>query len=217
MSERRAVVLLSGGLDSGTSLALWHGAGHAIACCLFVDYGQQARTAEARVSEALARRYDAPWQRVELPWLGDYAARAGCALVGADALPERTVEDPGDADSAARVWVPARNVVLISAAAAAAEVHGADTIVAGFNREEAETFPDNSADFVRATDAMLAFGTREGVRVESPTLALDKVGIVAAARESGLGPDDFWSCYRDGERPCGVCESCVRAKRAWSA
>ena len=142
----------------------------------------------------------------------------GAALVeGGGALPQRTVEDPGDDASAARVWVPARNVVLLAAAAAYAESLGCGSVVAGFNREEAEAFADNSAEFLAAMDAALALGTRDSVRVESPTLGLTKVEIVAVARRLGLGPDDFWSCYSGGPEACGRCESCARSIRAWTS
>jgi 7-cyano-7-deazaguanine synthase len=55
------------------------------------------------------------------------------------------------------------------------------------------------------------------VRVDSPTLAMDKTAIVAAARRLGIAERDVWSCYRGGEQPCGVCESCLRSRRAWAA
>ena len=211
-----AVVLLSGGLDSGTSLAMWRASG-APAHCVFADYGQRAVAAEVEYGRRLAERFDATWETVDLPWLARAAAATGCALsADGEDLPERTVEDPGDAASARAVWVPARNVVLAAAAAALAEAHGADWVVAGFNREEAATFPDNSPAFVAAGTAFLGLGTRGSVRLESPTLALDKPAIVQAARQLGLSRDDVWSCYHGGEAPCGSCESCVRSARAWA-
>jgi 7-cyano-7-deazaguanine synthase len=213
-----AVVLLSGGLDSGVALALWQERGGAVALCLSADYGQRAAVREAEASRRLAARFGAPWRSVELPWLGDAARLGGAAIVrGADRLPpERTSAAPGDADSAAAVWVPARNVVLVAAAAAFAEAMGAGVIVAGFNREEAATFPDNSAAFVDAVSGALRLGTRSGVRVESPVLDLDKRAIVAEARRAGLSQGDFWSCYLADSDPAScACESCVRSRNAW--
>jgi 7-cyano-7-deazaguanine synthase len=132
-------------------------------------------------------------------------------------LPRRTAAAPGDAASARAVWVPARNVVLVAAAAACAEAAGAEVVLAGFNREEAATFPDNSAEFRAAMTAALALGTSNRVRVESPTQDLDKAGIAGHARRLGLARTDFWSCYEDRERPCETCESCVRSRRAFGA
>lgn len=213
-----AVALLSGGLDSGVATALWLDAGNRIALALCCDYGQRAATREAEAAAAFAQRRGLSFQRLELPWLGTFAARAGSALVARDvAMPQGTIEHPGDARSAGAVWVPARNVVLVAAAAAAAEALGADAVIAGFNREEAATFGDNSPEFVRAATRLLAAGTRSGVCVESPTLGMDKLEIVAAARRLRLGPGDFWSCYEGGTAACGRCESCLRSRRAWGA
>lgn len=213
-----AVALLSGGLDSGAALALWIAGGHRVLECLYADYGQRAADAERRASRALAARYGLPWSEIALPWLREAALRSGSALVpGGRGLPQRSATAPGDDASARAVWVPARNVVLVAAAAALAEACGADAVLTGFNREEAATFADNSAAFAAAMTAALALGTRSGVRVESPTLPLAKSEIVARVRALGLTRDAFWSCYERGPAPCGVCESCVRSALAWGA
>ena len=217
MSVGRAVALLSGGLDSGTALAMWRASGGVIDLALFADYGQRAVGPEERAARALAARFGVAWRRVELPWLEAAAHEASSALVGAAELPaEGTPETPGDAASAARVWVPARNVVLVAAAAAWAEAVGAGFVLVGFNREEAATFADNSVAFRDAMDAALELGTRSAVRVTSPTADLDKPEIVERARRAGLGRTDFWSCYGAGPRECGRCESCLRSARAWA-
>ena len=75
----------------------------------------------------------------------------------------------------------------------------------------------NSADFVSAMDRSLELGTRNGVRVESPTLRMTKAEIAVRARELGLRRRDFWSCYRAGPDPCGCCEACARSAAAWAA
>ena len=208
------IALLSGGLDSAVAASLFaREHGNRLALCLFFDYGQRAREPEAAASRALAARWGAPWQKVELPWLGALAQRSGSRLVaGTGPVPHGTAARPGDDASARAVWVPARNAVFVAAAAAHAESLGAHCGIAGFNREEAATFPDNSPGFVDAATAFLSLGTRNGVAVRSGTLAWDKRQIVAAARELGLGPADFWSCYEAGPAPCGRCESCLRSR-----
>ena len=144
------------------------------------------------------------------------ARAAGSALVSSTVeLPAREASAPGDEESAAAVWVPARNLVLLAVAAAHAEAIGAQVLLAGFNREEAETFPDNSASFIRAMDGVLALGVRGGLEVVAPTQALEKKQVVAEARRLGFSRSDFWSCYRRGPQPCGCCESCVRSTLAW--
>jgi 7-cyano-7-deazaguanine synthase len=213
-----AVALLSGGLDSGVGLALWLAStDRAVRECVTFDYGQRAAAAECAAASSLAGRFGLPWRRVALPWLADAAVRAGSALVvGGDALPDRVgAAEAGDVDSAAAVWVPARNLVFLSIAAAFAEAGDADTVLAGFNREEAATFPDNSADFVAAFDAVAQLGTGNGVRVAAPTIGMAKAEVVAEARRLGLVETEFFSCYDAGPKPCGKCESCVRSRLAW--
>lgn len=213
----RAVVLLSGGLDSGVAMALWLADRGSVALALSADYGQRAAARELAAARALAARYGVPWQMVDLRWLAEPSRRAGSGLMPGAELPRTTAAAPGDQQTAAAVWVPARNVVLLAVAASYGEALGADWLVAGFNREEAATFPDNSAGFVAAFDRVLEFGCRRRLGVASPTLALDKPQIVAAARRLGLTAHDFWSCYDGGAAPCGHCESCVRSARAWLA
>ena len=216
--QATAVALLSGGLDSIVASAQWLADGGAIARALTFDYRQRAVERECAAAERFCRARRIAWQRVELPWLADLAQRAGSALVVTTReLPAGSPQAPGDERSAAAVWVPARNAVFVASAAAFAETLGAGVVLAGFNREEAATFPDNSAAFVDCATAMLALGTRTQVRVASPTQPLDKPGIVAAAKRLGLGPDDVWSCYRGDPSPCGRCESCLRSARAWAS
>ncbi len=210
-----AIALLSGGLDSGVSLAMWLARSECrVSRCLTFDYGQRSAGAECAAAQRLAQRFDVPWRCIELPWLAEVARRGGSVLHGGE-LPAGSEAEPGDQDSAAAVWVPARNVVFLSIAASFAESQADAVVICGFNREEAATFADNSAAFVEAMDAVLQFGTRNGVRVCSPTLHFDKFAIVAKAREHGLAATDFWSCYDGGAQACGRCESCLRSTRAW--
>lgn len=212
-SASRAVVLLSGGLDSGVAGAVFRREGGSLVTALFCDYGQRAAGREAEAAARLAARWSVPFRRVELPWLAGLAQLAGSRLMaGTGALPQGTVAAPGDEASARAVWVPARNAVFVAIAAAHAEALGGDTVVAGFNREEASTFPDNSAAFLAAATACLQLGTRSGVVVASPTLDWDKPRIVAEAKALGFTAADFWSCYEGGAEPCGRCESCLRSR-----
>ena len=143
---------------------------------------------------------------------GAHTLDAHHALFCAPLEPEASADAPGDEQSARAVWVPARNAVFVSAAGALAEAVGAGCVIAGFNREEAETFPDNSRAFLDAATAFLGLGTRDGLQVVSPTIDWDKPRIVEEALRLGYGPDDFWSCYEGGDAPCGRCESCVRSR-----
>lgn len=208
------VALLSGGLDSGVAAACFAEPPDCrLRAALFCDYGQRAAARELEAATALAVRLGVELHRYELPWLAALAAQSGAALVeGGGALPTSSAAAPGDETSARAVWVPARNAVLVSVAGAMAETVGADCVIAGFNREEAATFPDNSRAFLQAATAFLGLGTRAGLQVVSPTLEWDKERIVAEALRLGFGPADFWSCYEGGDAPCGRCESCVRSR-----
>jgi 7-cyano-7-deazaguanine synthase len=210
---RRGIVLLSGGLDSGVAGAVFRRDGGTVVAALFFDYGQRAREREATAAGRLAERWSAPLLRLELPWLAALARRSGSRLLaGTGELPHGTASAPGDEASARAVWVPARNAVFVAIAGAHAEALGADTVVAGFNREEAATFPDNSAAFLAAATACLGLGTRIGVAVVSPTIDWDKPRIVEEARRLGFTAADFWSCYEGGSEPCERCESCLRSR-----
>jgi 7-cyano-7-deazaguanine synthase len=111
-------------------------------------------------------------------------------------------------------WIPNRNGVFINAAAAFAESYGCDTVVTGFNRDEAEEFPDNGRDYVERINGALALSTRNGVTVTSDTIDLGKREIILEGMEVGAPLSVIWSCYRSGERMCGRCASCRRLRLA---
>jgi 7-cyano-7-deazaguanine synthase len=213
----KTVVLLSGGLDSAVSLAYAVRDGTVVLNLTF-DYGQQAARREIEAAAALSRHYGVPHRVVALPFLGEITTTA---LVTGEDLPEpetAALDDPAQAAvMAARVWVPNRNGIFLNVAAAFAEHLCANAVVAGFNREEAATFPDNSAGFVAAATAALRYSTLNGVRVVSYTQHLDKVEIVRLGMRLGLPFDLVWSCYRGGPEACGRCESCRRFSRALAA
>jgi 7-cyano-7-deazaguanine synthase len=211
-----AIVLLSAGLDSTTALALALEAGP-IRLALTIDYGQRAARREVEQARRIAGHYGVSHRVVALDF---FATLPSGALVDATAelpRPDRATLDRGGAAVAAsadRVWVPNRNGVFIEVAAAFAEALGAGRVVVGFNREEAATFPDNSAGYLEAMNGALRFSTRGKVRLESPTAALDKVEIVRAAVARGVPLELAWPCYEGGAAPCGTCESCQRFRRA---
>jgi 7-cyano-7-deazaguanine synthase len=211
-----SVVLLSGGLDSSANLALAH-LKDQVVLALFARYGQRAARAEERAASTIAAHYGVRFECVDLPWLG---ALGGSALTDrSQEIPELSRERLDDLSvtqiSAKKVWVPNRNAVLIAVASAYAERLEAQHVVVGFNREEAATFPDNSTAFLEASNRALMFSSK-GVSVHSYTHALDKREIVTRLKQLQY-PFPFsriWSCYWDGEKICGRCESCGRFLRA---
>ncbi len=211
----RALCLLSGGLDSAANLSLAKDQGIAISLAVTFDYGQRAAAEEIGAAKALCRHFQISFQVIELPWMHGFKGALTQKLLP---LPRFTAPDELDdavktRESMAHVWVPNRNGVFLEIGAALAESEGLSTLYVGFNKEEAETFPDNSKGYVQALNEALAYSTRNKVQISSLTLDLNKSEIVRL-----LGPGFpyrlLWSCYSDLKRMCGVCESCARLKRA---
>lgn len=205
---KRAVALVSGGLDSVVSLAV-AARELEVRLVLFVDYGQRAREREREASMAAANFFGLPFREVALPWLGALAPEGMQAAVEAD--PTMALDTLG------AVWVPNRNGVLLNVAAAYAESYDCGTVVTGFNREEAEDFPDNRAEYVERVNRGFELSTRNALRVTSFTQELDKAAIVELGLRLGVPFSVVWSCYHGRERMCGRCASCRRFKSAMEA
>ena len=199
----RSIVLASGGLDSLVSLARAVRE-REVRLVLFFDYGQRARESERVSSMSAATYYGLPFADVDIRWLEALSPRG----MRSDARGD------DDLSGLEQVWIPNRNGVFINIAAAYAESYGCGTVVTGFNREEAEEFPDNSRDYVDRANLALALSTRSRVRVESFTLDLDKRAIIRLGLELKAPLSIVWSCYRSGERMCGRCGSCARLRVA---
>ena len=209
----RAVVLLSGGLDSYTAAAIAKAEGFELHA-LTVRYGQvHAREIDAArdVARTLGVR-----QHIEL--FVDLAAFGGSALVGEGAIPkDGPIGTEGEVPS---TYVPARNTVFLSLALAWAEVVGAEAIVLGVNAVDYSGYPDCRPAFLEAFERLAALATRAGVegrplRVLAPLLRQSKGAIVRRGLDLGLDYGLTHSCYDPGDdgRACGRCDSCrLRAR-----
>lgn len=217
MNERRAIVLLSGGLDSSVAMALAIEEGIRVCRAITFDYGQRAASREIQKANLIARHYGVLHSVVPLPWFRELWC-GGALLTESQALPQPSLADLADKEasrvSAQKVWVPNRNGVFLEIAAGMAESRGADLVIVGFNAEEASTFPDNSMEYVHALNGALKYSTANQVRVISPTAQMHKHDIVSAAIRVGFPLASVWSCYEGHEYMCGTCESCMRLKRA---
>jgi 7-cyano-7-deazaguanine synthase len=214
---RTAVLLLSGGLDSATCLALlarWGWIVHAVS----FDYGQRHRI-ELRAARRLARRYGTASHRVlRVPDLG---AVGGSALTDSSvAIPKRQLGK----SSIPVTYVPARNTVFLSLALAVAERTGATEIVIGANALDYSGYPDCRPPFLRAFERAARLGTKAGVEgrkiaILAPLLTKTKAEIVGLASALGLDPALTSSCYDPGPdgRPCGECDSCLLRERGFRA
>ncbi len=203
---RRAVVLLSGGLDSATTLAIARDAG--FECyCLSLDYGQRHRVeldAAARVAQALG----ASEHRV---------LQLALAGFGGSALTDSTIALPVDgvAPGIPVTYVPARNTIMLSLALAWAEVLESRDIFVGVNAVDYSGYPDCRPEFIAAFTTLANLATKAGVEgaklsVHAPLIALSKAEIIARGKALGVDYAMTVSCYqadRQG-RACGVCDSC---------
>lgn len=216
-TRRKSLILLSGGLDSSANLAFAVYFDEPV-LALTIDYGQRAAIAEIAAAKKIAAYYGIEHQVFDLKWLG---ALGGSALTTSTiAVPEiasTKLDDLATAkESAKQVWVPNRNGLFINVAAAIAESKKIQQVVVGFNKEEAITFPDNSSQFLGVATLSLKYSTSNGVKVACYTDMMDKTEIVQALRnlEKPFPFELVWSCYHQGEKMCGKCESCQRYMRA---
>jgi 7-cyano-7-deazaguanine synthase len=216
MAER-AVVLLSGGLDSATTLAV--ACAHGYECyALSFDYGQR----HVRELESARRIARAVGAREHLVLRLDLRAIGGSALTADVAVPKGRSEAAIGAGIPV-TYVPARNTIFLSYALAWAEVLGSQDIFIGVNVLDASGYPDCRPEYIDAFQAMANLGTRAGVegasrfRIHTPLIELSKAQIVARGHELGLDFALTWSCYEpepDG-RACGLCDACQLRRKGF--
>jgi 7-cyano-7-deazaguanine synthase len=212
----KTIALVSGGLDSVVNFKCALDRGE-VARALTFDYGQAAAADEVRAAGEVAARFAVAHSVVPLPWYKDLVANP---LMGKGEIArhgERVSGEP--AHLLEEAWIPNRNCVLLAIGAAFAEGLGARGVVVGFNREEAEVFPDNSSAFLGRMNAALGLSTLSGVEAVCYTVAMTKVEIVKLGVEVGAPLELVYSCYRKSadHRMCGHCQSCVRLKAALKA
>lgn len=211
-----SILILSGGLDSTVSSYIAAKETRPLLALTF-DYGQRAAAREREAARRIADRLKVPHRLLGLPWLAEIT-KTSLVVKNTD-LPhpkESELDDPAKGQtSAAAVWVPNRNGLFLNIGAAYAESLGAEVLVTGFNAEEGITFPDNSAPFIQSADEFFWYSTQKKIRVVSYTIAWNKAAIARKARDLGVPLDEIWFCYDGKKEPCRVCESCLRAFRAF--
>jgi len=215
---KRAVVLLSGGLDSATVLAMARADGFACHALSF-RYGQR-HAVELDAAAEVARALGAVEHRVatvDLGWIGGSALTASEIAVPKD----RSVETMGAGDIPI-TYVPARNALFLCHALAWAEVLGARDLYAGMNVLDYSGYPDCRPEFLAAFETMANLGTKAGAeggkwRVHAPLIAMNKAQIIQAGVKLGVDYAMTHSCYDPvGERACGRCDSCLLRKKGFA-
>ena len=211
-NKRNAVILLSGGLDCSTALASTINK-YNYTLALTFDYGQKALEKEVVAASKIAKFYNTEHKIIKLDWLKEITTTS---LVSGKDIPENVdiLQMKETKQSADAVWVPNRNSVFINIAAAFLDAMQGGVIVIGANKEEAQTFSDNSKEFINEINKSLKFSCSQNVEVAAPLIDLDKTQIVSLAVQSGLPLEYINSCYSSKEGHCGVCESCLRLKKA---
>lgn len=211
----RSIVLLSGGLDSTVNLKMALKEGEVV-LALTCDFGQRAGWAEIDSAKRICEALGVKHQVVNLEWLADITESALVSDLRPlpRIKPEHLDQPERLAASAKAVWVPNRNGVFVAMGAAFAEAKGADMVIAGFNKEEAQTFPDNSAEFVEGSNKALQYSTLSRPGLHSFTIDMFKRDVVRLGMELEAPLDLCWSCYDGGDAHCWACESCLRFKRA---
>ena len=214
-TKSRAVVLLSGGMDSCVCAAL-AAREHATAA-LHVSYGQRTEDRERQAFLAICQRLDIQQKLL----VRNEALRA----IGGSALTDENIPVPsGDiaANAAGNdipvTYVPFRNAHFLAAAVSWAEVLGAEKVYIGAVEQDSSGYPDCRPAYYEAFNQVIKAGTKAGtIEIVTPLIRLRKAEIVRLGLELGAPFDLTWSCYSRQDQACGVCDSCVLRLRAFAA
>ncbi len=202
MTKKKAVVLLSGGLDSTACMSLAHGQGYTLYALSF-DYGQKHRR-ELQSAAEIAQFYNSAEHRVIKL---DYVGGSALTDTGID------VPDFQETEGIPVTYVPARNILFLSYALGYGEVVCADSIFIGVNAIDYSGYPDCRPEFIQAFQKVIQVGTKSGVEgrpieIFTPLIHLTKGDIVRLAVENGAPLHLTNSCYKGEEKACGRCDSC---------
>ena len=213
--KARALVVLSGGMDSTVCAALAvRDFGAENTAALHVAYGQRTERRERKAFEEICDKLGIRTRLVVHSPI--FRAIGGSALTDEQIdVPDTPVEIRTEIPV---TYVPFRNSHLLSAAVSWAEVLGAQKIFIGAVQQDSSGYPDCRPEFYAAFNEAVRTGTKEGtIRIETPLIALRKSEIVRLGLELGAPFDLTWSCYSREDQACGTCESCVLRTRAFLA
>lgn len=206
MEKSKAVILLSGGLDSTTTLYYAKSRGYQ-AYALIFDYGQRHQR-EIKSAVAVTKKAKIPYQiiKISFPWKGS-------------SLLDNKLSIPiqGKFKGIPSTYVPARNIIFLSFALSYAETIGAKAIFIGANAIDFSGYPDCRPNFYKAFQKVVEVGTKaEKIKIVTPLINMSKTQIIRLGLKLGAPLEMTWSCYRGGAKPCGVCDSCRLRRRGFS-
>ena len=201
---KKAVILLSGGLDSATTLYFAKDSGYECFCLIF-DYGQRHKR-ELESAKAIAKKAECRWRivKISLPWKGSSLLDKRSRLSTIDYRPSTTIPS---------TYVPARNIIFLSFALSCAEAMGAKSIFIGANAIDYSGYPDCRPEFYNAFIKAANLGTKagvegKGIKIVTPLIRKTKAQIIRLGMGLGVPYGLTWSCYRGARNPCGRCDSC---------
>ncbi|WP_446741677.1 7-cyano-7-deazaguanine synthase QueC [Silvibacterium acidisoli] len=211
-ARSRAVVCLSGGMDSAVCAAL--AARDHDAYALHFSYGQRTEARELESASNVAKNLnfkDLLHLKIDI-----FRVIGGSALTDASIDVPKAPEHEPIGESVPVTYVPFRNAHFLSAAVSWAEVLGAETIYIGAVEQDSSGYPDCRPAYYEAFQQLIRTGTKEGsIKIATPLIHLRKSQIVSLGLELGAPLDLTWSCYSGAERACGECDSCVLRLRAF--
>lgn len=211
---KKAIAVLSGGLDS-TIASCVYAKEYNIHAITF-DYGQKSAKCEIESSRKISNNMDFKHSVINLEWLYKIS---NSSLNTDREIPTLNEDQLNDlekcSETASNVWVPGRNTVFTAIATSFAESENAEIIIVGWDKEEAITFPDNSKEFLDKFNNLLKIGSPKNIEIKAPLINLNKKEIVQLGKKINAPMELSYSCYKGNQKHCGVCESCIRRKRAF--
>ena len=201
--SQRCVCIISGGMDSALSAKMAETEGYEI-IALHFNYGQRTQTKELECFRKIASSVNAVESyEIDLPFFEQ---------IGASALTDKSIDVPtgGVEEGVPVTYVPFRNGIFLSIAAAVAEKHGAEALFIGVVEEDSSGYPDCRESYIEQMQSAINLGTKDetSLEIKMPLVALKKSQIVEKSLELAVPLEDTWSCYKSEDLACGICDSC---------
>ncbi len=210
MDKQKAIIVLSGGMDSGVLLADYSRKVD-FAAALFFYYGSKHNDKEMKCAESLAETYNVSLKKIELPFIGELFNSS--LLASSD---EEIPEGHYAEENMKSTVVPFRNGIMLSIAAGFAESADADLILLGSHAGDHTIYPDCRPEFNAAFAEAVKHGTYNHVKMSAPYSNITKTDIARIGYEIDFPFEQTWTCYKGKEIHCGKCGSCTERKEALS-
>ncbi|MFK5976774.1 MAG: 7-cyano-7-deazaguanine synthase QueC [Sulfurovum sp.] len=201
--NKKAVCIISGGMDSALSAKIAQKDGYEI-IALHFNYGQLTETKELESFRKIAKSVDAVESyEIDLPFF---------TQIGASSLTDKNIKIPigGVEEGVPNTYVPFRNGIFLSIASGVAEKHNAKALFIGVVEEDSSGYPDCRQNYIESMEKAINLGTKDetNIEIKMPLVSLKKSQIVAKSIKLQVPLKDTWSCYQSSDKACGVCDSC---------